>query len=435
MRFKILSAAVVLALLPMAVFAETETETETDINVNADLEEQVASSQPVILTPSNELEEGVIFSGYARYGLHYSDDIKHYVLAEGQLAGNATGRLGNEGNGGEFQFAKAFQNEGGALWDLVLMLENWSKYQTNLESGETVSEYGDVALKKFYAGGTNVFASQPNAYIWAGRDFHQRPQQDLNDYFWMTHDGQGGGIYNLELGAAAKLDFSVVGQVDGPGDNGNYAFTSKLHSIGVTDSINMSVLFNYGFENDQYDEDGNRTNEAKISAYQVAAVFDQNWSQGRNQLIVRYADNTDTSVYSKVADLTTLFVSVEGLANLDKHFSLAYLAGYHNSDTKPADEARTNYSAIMRPMYSWNATHSTWVEAGYSLVDYEQGGKNTAWKVTLSQNVTLNTFANSRPMLRFYATVGEADNQIRANELVAAKQDTLALGAMFEAWW
>ncbi|MFP1497097.1 carbohydrate porin [Escherichia coli] len=30
--------------------------------------------------------------------------------------------------------------------------------------------------------------------MWAGRDFHQRPQQGINDYFWMTHDGQGAGV-------------------------------------------------------------------------------------------------------------------------------------------------------------------------------------------------------------------------------------------------
>jgi maltoporin len=39
--------------------------------------------------------------------------------------------------------------------------------------------------------GTNVLDSNPNAYIWAGRDFHQRPQQGINDYFWMNHDGSG----------------------------------------------------------------------------------------------------------------------------------------------------------------------------------------------------------------------------------------------------
>ena len=52
----------------------------------------------------------------------------------------------------------------------------------------------EVNLKKAYVGVTNVLESNPNAYIWAGRDFHQRPQQGINDYFWMNHDGQGAGV-------------------------------------------------------------------------------------------------------------------------------------------------------------------------------------------------------------------------------------------------
>ncbi|STV62067.1 maltoporin [Klebsiella pneumoniae subsp. ozaenae] len=33
-----------------------------------------------------------------------------------------------------------------------------------------------------------------------------------------------------------------------------------------------------------------------------------------------------------------------------------------------------NYGAIVRPMYFWNDVHSTWLEAGYQRVDYDQGG-------------------------------------------------------------
>jgi maltoporin len=95
--------------------------------------------------------------------------------------------------------------------------------------------------------------------------------------------------------------------------------------------------------------------------------------------------------------------------------------------------SRTGYSAIVRPMYNWNAVHSTWLEAGYSLVDYENDGENSAWKVTLSQNVSFD-MGGARPMLRFYATVGEADNEASVYSY-DQKQDTLALGAMFEAWW
>ncbi|MEF1305761.1 carbohydrate porin, partial [Vibrio owensii] len=194
----------------------------------------VDNQQPAVLTPEIEIPLGVVFSGYARYGAHYQAGDEKYVMVDGSFNGSsAIGRLGNEGNGGEFQFGKAFKSDSGAIWDVVVMFDHWGD---------------EVNVKKAYAGVTNVLESQPNAYIWAGRDFHQRPQQGINDYFWMMHDGQGGGINNLELGSV-KLDFGVVGSVDscspeitpganpsisctggaGTGDSGAYAFTSKLH--------------------------------------------------------------------------------------------------------------------------------------------------------------------------------------------------------------
>lgn len=56
-------------------------------------------------------------------------------------------------------------------------------------------------------------ASNPNAYFWAGRDFHQRPQQGINDYFWMNHDGQGAGVKNFDIGGV-QFDVAAVAAVE-----------------------------------------------------------------------------------------------------------------------------------------------------------------------------------------------------------------------------
>jgi maltoporin len=176
----------------------------------------LAAALSPLTASATDAPEDFVFSGYARYGLHYSNNAKHYVRADGQLTNNSVGRLGNESNGGEFQLTKGFQGANDSIWTVAVMVDNYSD---------------KVGLKKFYARGTNLFEAQPNATFWAGRDFHQRPQTNLSDYFWMTHDGQGAGVYDLELGPV-KLDLAAVGQANsGTGDNGNYAITSKLHSI------------------------------------------------------------------------------------------------------------------------------------------------------------------------------------------------------------
>lgn len=385
----------------------------------------VFDQQPAVLTPETEVPLGVVFSGYARYGAHFQGSDAQTVGTAGALNANATGRLGNEGNGGEFQLAKAFKSDGGAIWDLVLMLDHWAD--------ASWADDGGVNVKKMYAGATNLFESQPDLYVWAGRDFHQRPQTDLNDYFWMMHDGQGAGFYNLNLGGA-KFNFGAVAQVEGDmvGDNGRYAITSKLHDIQLGESANLSLYANYGFTSDKLkDED-----VSSVNAYQVAGEL----SMSGQRLIVRYSDNAKDSVFDLADGQTATLVSFDGSTSLSDKAGIQYLAAYQALEVD-GDDSRANYNVIVRPTYQWNDIHSTWLEGGYSVVDYDDiDATNSSWKMTISQNMAIGPETWSRPMLRFYATVGNADNEYTGfdsvtGEKIATDVDTLTVGAMFEAWW
>ncbi|MGR5206841.1 carbohydrate porin [Vibrio sp. PNB23_22_7] len=384
----------------------------------------VFDQQPAVLTSETEVPLGVVFSGYARYGAAYQGSDAVTVGTAGALNGNATGRLGNEQNGGEYQFARAFESDGGAIWDIVLMLEHWAD--------ASWAEDGGVNLKKFYAGAANLFEDQPDLYVWAGRDFHQRPQTDLNDYFWMMHDGQGAGFYNLDLGAA-KFDFGAIGQVEGDmvGDNGRYAITSKLHGIQLGEMANLSLYANYGFTSDKL----KGTSVDGVTSYQVAGEL----SMAGQRLIVRYSDNAKDSVFDLAEGQTATLVSFDGSTMLTDKAGIQYLAAYQALDVE-GNDSRVNYNAIVRPTYQWNDIHSTWLEGGYNVVDYDDiDATNSSWKMTLSQNMAIGPHTWSRPMLRFYATVGNADNEYTGfddnGNKVATDLDTLTVGAMFEAWW
>ena len=118
----------------------------------------VYDQQPAVLTPETEVPLGIVFSGYARYGAGYQGSDALTVGTAGALNSNATGRLGNEQNGGEFQLARAFKSDGGAIWDLVFMLDHWAD--------ASWADDGGVNVKKMYAGATNLFESQPDLYVW-----------------------------------------------------------------------------------------------------------------------------------------------------------------------------------------------------------------------------------------------------------------------------
>ncbi|MBS9133208.1 carbohydrate porin [Escherichia coli] len=389
-------------------------------------------------SPDMAIPFGVKFSGYARYGAHFQSGDQKYVAVDGSYNGaSAIGRLGNEGNGGEFQLSKAFKSDNGAIWDVNVMIDHWGD---------------EVNLKKAYAGVTNVLASNPDAYIWAGRDFHQRPQQGINDYFWMTHDGQGAGVKNFDIGGI-KFDLATVAAVEscnpevmedetnpsritctggsGTGDKGNYAVTSKIHGMKLG-PLDLELYANYGFDSKAVE------GEDKLKAWQGAFVVSHSNDSGVNKVIARYSDNSDNSVYNKTDNLTTIYASFEGSHKFTQQAQIEYLLAFHDYDNSSIkSDNRKNYGVIVRPMYFWNDVHSTWLEAGYQRVDYDKGGDNSGWKLTLSQNISIAMGPEFRPMLRFYMTGGQVDND-RTARVNGTKEETLDdfnLGAMWEAWF
>ena len=384
-----LTMAVVAALCPVSVFAQEFTQEQIDAIVAKAVDKALAERQAKIdaaadkkvdvitnpqttaATPDMAIPFGLKFSGYARYGAQFQTGDQKFVGVDGSYNGaSAIGRLGNEGNGGEFQITKAFKSSQGAIWDINVMFDHWSD---------------EVNLKKAYVGVTNVLESNPNAYIWAGRDFHQRPQQGINDYFWMNHDGQGAGVKNFDIGGV-QFDVAAVSQVEscspevmadeanpsritctggsGTGDDGHYALTTKTHNLKAG-PIDVEVYANYGFDSKAVDSD------ERLEAWQGGLVLSHTNDSGVNKVILRYSDNSDNSVYNKTDDLTAIYVSFEGLHKFTQQAQIEYLLAFHDYDNgKDNTDNRKNYGAIVRPMYFWNDVHSTWLEAGYQRVDY-----------------------------------------------------------------
>lgn len=193
----------------------------------------ITNPETTAASPDMAIPFGLKFSGYARYGAHFQTGDQKYVGVDGSYNGaSAIGRLGNESNGGEFQISKAFKSAQGAIWDLNVMFDHWSD---------------EVNLKKAYVGVTNVLESNPNAYLWAGRDFHQRPQQDQR-LLLDEPRRPGAGVKNFDIGGV-QFDVAAVSQVKScspevmadetnpsritctgssdTGDNGHYALTTK----------------------------------------------------------------------------------------------------------------------------------------------------------------------------------------------------------------
>ncbi|MDV7103061.1 carbohydrate porin [Vibrio sp. TH_r3] len=407
-NFKVLSLALAVAssLTTFGTVAE-EMASENPVTMEA----QIADLQKLMADQTN----AVRFFGYARYGAVYQAGDSRYV--DIGSTGKTVGRLGNEANGGEFGIAKKYTAENDAVWDLAVMVEHWS----NDDWGSA----GGVNLKRFYAGASNIFESQPDMYVWAGRDFHARLQQGLNDYYVTIEDGQGGGFKNMDLGGAS-FDLAFVGGVDDNegslgNDNGKYAITSKVKDIDAGFAA-IDAYAHFGFTSDK-DSNIAGGDAEDATAFLVGTQI----KFSSSSLHIRYGDGASNSVLGvNGSDYQTLYVTYDGGFSPADNWNIDYLAGFYNQSGDDITE-QNEYNLIVRPQYRWDDIHSTWLEAGYAMVDPDEGDTSDAWKLTLSQNISLGGLPWSRPMLRFYGTVGEKSADTTT--------DTVSIGAMFEAWW
>jgi maltoporin len=115
-------------------------ERQAKIDAAADKKVDVITNpQTTAATPDMAIPFGLKFSGYARYGAQFQTGDQKFVGVDGSYNGaSAIGRLGNEGNGGEFQITKAFKSSKGAIWDINVMFDHWSD-EVNLKKPTSAS--------------------------------------------------------------------------------------------------------------------------------------------------------------------------------------------------------------------------------------------------------------------------------------------------------
>ncbi len=159
---------------------------------------------------------------------------------------------------------------------------------------------------------------------------------------------------------------------------------------------------------------------------------------GVNKVILRYSDNSDNSVYNKTDDLTTVYASFEGSHKFTQQAQVEYLLAFHDYDNGKdnTDNRKTTAPSSGRCISGTMCTPPGWKRATSAWIT-TSGGDNHGWKLTLSQNIAIGMGPEFRPMLRFYVTGGQVDNEhtAKVNGTQDQQLDSLNVGGMFEAWF
>ncbi|EKO3659202.1 maltoporin LamB [Vibrio metschnikovii] len=387
----------------------------------------------------------VDFNGYMRAGTA----ISNHGTGDQAFEKNGVGRLGNENdNYYEFGFAKELKT-GEQTWKVESMIASSDEGKSGWESKE-------INVAQFNVQAKGLFASDPDAVLWAGKRYYQRKDIHITDFYFLNTSGTGGGIENISIGDQ-KLSValiqdgtgSVTREVDGEDKSiqtsTGYIFDVRLANIGVWDnaSLELAVAYNFATETD-----GEK--ELADDGVLLSAILHQGLSNGFNQTILQYGTNG----YGKqVADFgsgawydrgtsanndASAFRLINwGVMSLGEQWEMGHQLAYMNgSDISAAKLSTDQYSAVVRPMYKWNDTMRTVFEAGY------HGGKKAAGtetedfghaKLTVAQAWAMGDSFWSRPELRVYGSyLHDTKNDDRFG---TGNDSEFVVGVQVEAWW
>ncbi|WP_026960097.1 carbohydrate porin [Aliagarivorans taiwanensis] len=433
----------------------------------------VASSLLIAMSAQAAIPEGASFKGYAVAGAGFSNsDILNTAAydwanngfnifrLDGTHYDHSGGRLGNEANWLEMYMGYGFAETNGMTWG----------FKANV-----VSDGATLDLDEIYTQATGVFKSNPDATIWVGKRYYGRVSTNINDTLPLQNDGYGFGIETVDIGFA-DLELSVTRNLyDGSSNDDQNAvlgdltaFQSAIKGIHITDGAALDLFANYGAHigpNSKSDV----TKENTDSAYQLATQLRLGDWNNWNNIFLRYSNNASHSITATYLIMPEHQIGGfwEGVYNVTDNYRIHYVWSHETSMFDDEARFRTgargyNYgdvdkkhwnALVLRNSYTWNERFTTELETGYESAKFKtiDGGSQTndGYKVTLSQNIHINSGFWDRPVIRFFVTYASQDvakatttdwnscdeNWVCDGPSKIGKTNATTVGAQFEAWW
>ncbi|KXI21349.1 hypothetical protein AS132_22465 [Photobacterium sanguinicancri] len=432
-----------------------------------------AAVSAALVSASAMASDGVDFHGYMRAGAGISGD-NGGMISE---AKNGIGRLGNENDAyGEIGLGKEVYNQDGKSFYLDSMLAGGST-SDKLWSGQ------NPQIVQFNAQAKGLIESDADAVIWAGKRYYQRHDIHITDFYYWNTSGAGGGVENLTAGPGKlslawirdDVDVKTIGEKTELKVNPDGTVKEVKTPAQETASVNNNIIdVRYAglglWENGSLELGVNAfiPNETKSqsdsdlkskSSYMFTAELTQgDLFGGFNKTVLQYGTN------GSAEQMTTYGagMGVKAVTNADQGYRLinwgvaapsekieiGHQLMYANTSFKENQDDHSVYSIVVRPMYKWNDTMRTIVEAGYTaekngdlrdgnaitsdyLPNTETGDKALS-KFTVAQAWSAGSSFWARPEIRVFAsyiTDHENDNAF------GDSKSEYNVGIQAEAWW
>ncbi|AKJ29706.1 maltoporin [Caldimonas brevitalea] len=412
--------------------------------------------------------QGIEFTGYFRTGVGSSDEGSKQVCFSAPSAG-AKYRLGNECETyGELALALPFGKKDGGAWAKYnTMIATIEKNAANTFESVNGGKY-DIASRQNYFEGGGFFGEGAlrNAKVWVGKRYYNRHDVHINDYYYWTNSGLGGGIEDIAIGASTKLAFAYHQKGDDTAANDTLnALNTRRISARIYD---VPVNPNGTFETELVVLDGESAGEpyktnpdatqTLVGTGEGVALFLQHKQTGilggYNKFAFIYGQDAGAGgdpTGRDAADvkgkefrlIEQLFIAPEG-----SNWSGQGVVGYQRFKPDGGDKL-TWFTIGVRPQYNFSDNFSLAVELGHDRTKVDGGGTANLTKFTIAPQLALARGFWSRPVFRAFVTYAKWNDELVAAHVRADSDGKLPFegvygdkggsgvtyGLQVEAWW
>lgn len=403
-----------------------------------------------IVTGQQSLE----FHGYFRSSLGFSEDGD--TQAKFQLPGaRAKYRLGNEPDTNmELQFDYTYglkdpENKDAHIKS-VIMLDGFAN------QGDSNS-FSLSHLAQAYLSFNKILNN--NVDIWFGRRYYQRKSIHIMNHFWLNpgqNSHAGVGFEKLPLGSG-ELDMALFRNEDDFTIGGNpylinsTVIDSRWHSLALTENLKLTAWAQVAHRSALPS-----LNYAKRSGYTIGGWIDYKSAQMKNTTALLY--QTGAAITQSGTNPRT--VREDQGWNLDKantieinnmltyesspDYSFQWSLLYRQDDRGASGNSDIKwYSTGIRPIFYFSKHMNLALEAGVDYVDDEVNNRSGSLiKFTTALQISANRGFKSRPVLRFFVTLADWDDDFRGlvgnipgNAPYGNDTFGWTLGAQVETWW
>jgi maltoporin len=308
-----------------------------------------------------------------------------------------------------------------------------------------------IVPRRFNVSGTDVIEALPGATLWIGKEFVDRQDSHINDFFFWDPKGPGVGLKDVDVGFG-KMSFAWVRNssddiTDGEGDKGNLVnntYDIRISKIAVTDKKYLEFGVDIGTTNATDDVAYEGKNNSGLLF--TANFYQSDFMNGSNKLTIQKAKDgmiqEGSTGNQNGANSGSLFRIVDqGTTRLSGNLEAQYVAIYQKKDDDNAANGGYKWiSAGIRPVYQWGGYSSTAVELGMDQIKpIKDGFDDTRMtKLTVAQQFSLGSSIMSRPALRLFATYAKWDENGNSNSGGVTPVDAtsgLSFGAQTEVWF